>query len=161
MKRVKTFFLYALLIVVAYVLFSYMAYGFISKTYRNIEKYEILANSPAVQIIENKATYVNGYIVGRVTNNTDALIHSTYMKIDLYNTRDNYMGTKYVHLENFQVNEVKEFKVNFKFDGIARYTIDFEEEPSIIIEEEVLDHEPFWKFLGLTSILLFIYYIIP
>ena len=161
MKRVKTFLLYALMIIVTYILVSYMSYGFISKTYKNIEEYEILANSPAVQIVENKASYVSGYIIGRVTNNTDALIDSIYLKIDLYNKRDNYMGTKYVHLEDFQVNQVKEFKVNFKYDAIERYTIDFEEEPSVVIEEEVLDHEPFWKFLGFASILLFIYYILP
>jgi len=158
MERIKTFLIYILLIIGAYILFSFLAFGFITNTYKNIKKYEILETSPSVQISESKATYINGYIIGKVTNNTDALIHSDYIKFNFYNKRNSYLGSKYVKLESFQVGRTFEFKLNFELTGVEHYTVEFTKEEEI--QDEVQDNTPLHKFLALSSIIIILYYIL-
>lgn len=159
MERIKQFLIYILLLAGAYVLFSFLALGFITNTYKNIEEYEIIDKVPYVQIVEGKSTYINGYVIGKVTNNTDALIHSDYIKLNFYNKRDAYLGSRYVKLESFQVGQTLEFKVNFKLTGVTKYTVEYTEEGNMI-EEVQEDHTPFYNFLALAGVIMIIYYIL-
>lgn len=125
MARLKTFLIYLLLFIALYLFVSIIAYGYLVNTYKSIEKYEIDTSFPAIQIVEAKATYINGYIVGKITNNMGKKINATYLKVDFYSANQTKMGTKYVKVENFNANEIKEFKVNFQYENIASYKMSF------------------------------------
>ena len=156
MKTMKKFFIYALLIIGAYFVFSIFSYIFITNTYKNINDYEILETSPQVQILESKATYINGYIKGIVTNNTDALIDSEYIKFNFYNDKDAYLGSKYVEMQSFQVGKQLEFNLNYRFTSVKKYTVEFVEEEGIKHIKEN-DDRPFYYFLGLAGVIIILY----
>ncbi len=134
MKRMKTFLKYLIIFVIIYIVFDFFTYRYLVNAYKNIRTYEIIENSPSVEIKEAKATAVNGYIVAYVKNNTGANIDKTNVKIDLYNSRGNNVGTKYVKIENFNADELREFKANFKSTNVSHFKISFTNED---VEEEI------------------------
>lgn len=161
MKRLKKFFMYILLLLAIYIFVSLASFGFINKAYKNIGDYEILTKSPKVEIIESKATYVNGYVIAKVTNNTGMEINKTYLKLDLYTENDNYLGSKYNEIKDFSNNKVLEVKTNFKFNGVDHYKISLVNSiaaDSLYNEDEELINGFFYLF-GISGIIMFLYYI--
>lgn len=128
MARMKTFLKYLILFILLYIIFDFFTYKYLVNSYKNIKTYEIVAESPEVKIEEAKATAVNGYIKGTVKNTTGKNIEKTNIKIDLYNTRGSNLGTKYVKLDNFTQNELREFNINFKATNISHFEVSFTDE---------------------------------
>ena len=112
MDRLKTFGMYILWVILLYIFVSLTSYAFIMKAYKNINEYEVLTASPKIEVVESKSTYVNGYVVAKVTNDTGTDIDKAYVKLDLYSENDNYLGTKYNELNNFSNGKVLEAKTN-------------------------------------------------
>ena len=127
MKRMKTFFIYLILFLALYVFVSFMSKLYIKTSYKDINSYEIESDSPKVVIFESKGTSANGYIIGKVRNNTGEKIEKTNMVIDFYSPRDVNLGTKVVKIEDFDENEIKEFRVNYELSNVARYKVTFED----------------------------------
>ena len=134
MERMKTLLKYLVIFVIIYVIFDFFTYKYLVNAYKNIRTYEIIGDAPSVEIKEAKATAVNGNIVAYVKNNTGANIDKTNVKIDLYNSRGNNVGTKYVELKNFNVDEVREFKASFRATNVSHFEISFTDED---VEEEI------------------------
>ena len=128
MARMKVFLTYLIIFVAVYVLFDFFTYRYLVNSYKNIKTYEIIGDSPSVEIKEAKATAVNGNIVAYVKNNTGKEIEKTNVKIDLYNARGNNIGTKYVKLEDFKPNELREFNANFKASNVVHFEVSFTDE---------------------------------
>ncbi len=128
MARMKTFLKYLIIFIAIYVIFDFFTYRYLVNSYKNIKTYEIIKKSPEVKIEEAKATAVNGYVKGTVKNNTGAKIDKTNIKIDLYNSRGSNLGTKYIKLENFTANEVREFNINFRASNISHFEVSFTDE---------------------------------
>ena len=74
MKRLKTFFLYALAIAGLWLFSDIIIYLSIHSTYANVET-RVYTNSPEIIIGESKATYVNGFVKGGIKNNTEGIIN--------------------------------------------------------------------------------------
>lgn len=125
MARMKVFFKYLIILLVVYVLVDFFTYRYLVNSYKNIKTYEIIQDSPDVTIKEAKATAVNGYIVADVKNTTGENIDMINLKIDLYNSRGNNIGTKYVKLENFNADETKEIRANFRASNVAHFKVSF------------------------------------
>lgn len=123
MERVKKFALYLGMLLVTYVLVSVLSMAFINKAYKNINDYEILTKSPKIEVMESKATYVNGYVIAKVTNDTGVEIDKTYLKLDLYTKNGTYLGSKYNEIKDFSGNKVVEVKTSFKYNGVDKYKI--------------------------------------
>lgn len=128
MSRMKTFLKYLVVFIILYIVFDFFAYRYLVNSYKNIKTYEILSEQPDVIVKEAKATAVNGYVIAQIKNNTGVDIAKTNVKIDLYNSRGNILGTKYVKLENFNQNETREIKANFKASNIEHIKISFTDE---------------------------------
>ena len=128
MSRMKVFLRYLIVFLVLYVLVDFFTYRYLVNSYKNIKTYEIIEEQPSVTIQEARATAMNGYIVAQVKNNTGEDIEKTNVKIDLYNSRGNNLGTRYVKLENFSKDELREFKVNFRATNISHFEISFTDE---------------------------------
>lgn len=161
MKSLKKITMYIIILLVIYIFVSLASFGFINKTYKNIGEYEILTKSPKIEIIESKATYVNGYVIAKVTNNTGVEIDKTYLKLDLYTENNNYLGTKYNIIKDFSNNEALEVKTNFKFNGVDHYKISLVNSiaaDSVYNENEELTNGLLY-LIGISGIIMFLYYI--
>lgn len=122
MKKMKTFFIYALIIAAFWIFSDIVMYLTINGTYKSKEA-KIYVSSPEITITENKATYVNGVVKGNIKNNTDEIIDDEYLKIDMYSARDVNLGTKYVKIDNLHPNAIREFEMGYKFTDVSYVTI--------------------------------------
>ena len=162
MSTIKKFLMYILLLVAIYIFVSILSYIFINNAYKNIEDYEILTQSPKIEIVESKSTYVNGYVIANITNNTGANIEKTYLKLDLYTENDNYLGSKYNEIDDFSNNETVEVKTNYKFNGVEKYKVSLVNNVAnnITYSEDDKFAHLFFHMLGISGILMIIYYIL-
>lgn len=117
MKRLKTFFKYALCIAIFWILSDFLIYMGINGTYKTIEA-RVMSENPTVNVGECKATYVNGYVKGNIYNNTEESITGKYLRIALYSPRDLHLGTKYVKIENLEAKKTQDFEMWYKFTDV-------------------------------------------
>lgn len=130
MKTMKLFKQLFICFILLYIFVSYMSNALIMSTYTLISQSETVSELPKLEIVEAKSTNVNGFVIGRITNNTNNVIDEKYIKLDFYSEHDNNIGTKYLKVENLDIEDSKEFKVKHRFWGVAR------------IEGEILEELP-------------------
>lgn len=120
MDRMKTFFKYALIVIICYFGSNTLIYAGINSIYTDISNYQYLdSNVMEVNINEAKSTSINGYVNGTVKNNSNSDIKEKYIKIDFYSKRDVNMGTKYIKIENLRPKDLVVFNINFKFSNVS------------------------------------------
>lgn len=102
--------------------------GFIQTSYRYIGEYELNSTVGTIQITDSRATKVNGYVKGTITNNTNHLISKLYIVLQCYSKKDNLLGTEYTQVENLAVGETREFEIRYQYDDVDHYTITTTEE---------------------------------
>lgn len=117
MERIKTFGLYALIIIIFFIFSNLMIDIALKSMYNSIDVDVNLEENLKIDINEIKATSVNGYVRGSVSN-IGELVNKKYIKIDLYSERDNLVGTKYVEIDNLQKGEKREFDIGFKINNV-------------------------------------------
>ena len=164
MDRLKQFAIYILLIFALYVVTNFISYMYIANLYKDITEHKILTSTivlPEVTITESKKTFINGYVMGEIKNNTGKDIPITYMRLDFYNKQEHYMGTRYVEIKEFKNGQVLEFKANFRYENVASYTISFETTPTKWNEDDIFtDTKSWYWFVGITGLVLFVIYIL-
>ena len=154
MKRMKTFLIYALLII-AFWLFSYiLIYISINGTYANVDT-KVYTTSPEIFVGQSKATHVNGYVKGGIKNNTEVIINNKYLKIDMYSPRDVKLGTKYIEINNLGPNEYKDFEMWYKFTDVDYVTITTTDNVNNATEEEFISQETATYLLFGTLLVLY------
>ena len=156
MKRLKTFFIYALLIAAFWFLSDFLIYMAINGTYSYIDS-KIMVEVPNVNISDSKATFVNGYVKGNVYNNTNEVINDQYVKIDLYSPRDVHLGTKYVKIENLEPNKTMDIEMWFKYTDVEYCNVTVTEDISEAQENQFLSEED--KFYIVLGAVMFLYFI--
>lgn len=140
MKRMKTFLIYALLIIAFWLFSDILIYISINGAYASVDT-RVYTNSPEIVVGQSKATYVNGYVKGGIKNNTDGIINNKYLKIDMYSPRDVKLGTKYVEINNLQPNEFRNFEMWYKFTDVDYVTITTTDNANNAKEEEFISQE--------------------
>ena len=131
MARVKTFFIYFLLIVAFFIFSQVMIYIAINTTFENKK---IETKTTTLVQMELQATSVNGFAKGKIINNTENNIENKYLKIECYSKNDTLMGTKYVEIDKLKAKEKKEFEVHFNFNRVEKAVID-------VVDEKVLEEQ--------------------
>lgn len=131
MTRVKTFFIYFLLIVAFFIFSQVMIYIAINTTFENKK---IETKTTTLVQMELQATSVNGFAKGKIINNTENIIENKYLKIECYSKHDTLMGTKYIEIDKLKAKEEKEFEVHFNFNRVEKAVID-------IVDEKVLEEQ--------------------
>lgn len=125
MDRLKTFLIYALL-VVGFIIFSELLINLSLETsYANLGRKD---NIKQVTIYQAQATKVNGRIKGTIFNDENNKIKDRYLKIDLYSERDVLLGSKYIDLLGIRDNETRNLEVYFKLQDVDYYEVSFVEE---------------------------------
>lgn len=120
MKTMKLFKNLFILFIFIFVFVSYMSDAFIMSTYTLISKSEVISESPKIEILEARSTNINGFVIARITNNTGSKIDNQYIKLDFFSKYDNNLGTKYLKINNLEVNESQEFKLDYKYEGVTK-----------------------------------------
>ena len=110
--------MYILIIALLFVFSNVMIYLYINGTYKAIEDSKIEVENPNITIEQAKATYVNGYVNGKIKNNTEETINEKYIKFEFSTLRDVNIGNKYLKIENLEPGQEIEYKVNFKYQDI-------------------------------------------
>lgn len=150
MARVKTFFIY-FLIVVAFFLFSQIAIYIAINTTYEYKNIELRTTIPME--VEVQATSVNGFAKGKISNQTEKEIQNQYIQIKCYSKHNVLMGTKYIEIDKVGAKEEKEFEVHFNFNRVEKAVIDIVdqkvmEEQNVPEEEKQSDKE-----MGLATLL--------
>ena len=154
MKRMKTFFRYAILIAAFWIVADLIIYVCIHGTYKHKEV-KINASVPQVIVTENKATYVNGYVKGSIKNNTVGILNNMYLKIDMYSSRDVNLGTKYVKINNLNSNEIQDFEMWYQYTDVDYVELTIVDEVPNVSEDAFLSQKvTFYIILGK---LMFVY----
>ncbi len=118
MDRMKTFGIYALIVILFYIFSNVMINVGLKASYDEIGLNIAQAVGIQIEINEAKATYVNGYVGGKVSNARNEDVKDTYLKIDLYTKRDVCVGTKYVKLDNIAPGKSQDFRMGFRFQDV-------------------------------------------
>ena len=156
MAKMKKYFLYVIIIAAFWVFSDILIYVSINSAYTNIET-NIYTNSPEIIIGESKATYVNGVVKGSIKNNTNSIIKGKYLKIELYSQRDVKLGTKYVKIDNLDIDKYQEFEMWYKFTDVHYANISVTDNVENVSEEEFLSQETTAALiLGAVLVLYFI-----
>ena len=156
MKRMKTFLIYALLIIAFWLFSDILIYISVNSTYANVES-RVYTNSPEIIIGQSKATYVNGYVKGGIKNNTEGIINNKYLKIDMYSPRDIKLGTKYVQINNLKPNEYTDYEMWYKYNDVEYVTITTTDNINGASEEEFISQKTAtYLIFGTLLVLYFI-----
>ena len=158
MARVKTFFIYFLLIVAFFIFSQVMIYIAINTTYQ----YKSIELKTTIPIkAEVQATLIDGYAKGKVINDTENEIQNKYIKIECYSKNNTLMGTKYIEIDKIGAKEEKEFEVHFNFNKVDKAIIDIVDEKQIeeqnIQEEKTSD--PKRGLAAMIAALIILYFI--
>lgn len=158
MARVKTFFIYFILIVAFFIFSQVMIYIAINTTFQ-YKSIELKTTIPME--VEVQATSINGFAKGKVINNTGNEIQNKYIKIECYSKNDTLMGTKYIEIDKIGTKEEKEFEVHFNFNKVEKAVIDIVEEKELenknIKEEKTSD--PQRGLAAMLAALILLYFI--
>ena len=90
-----------------------------------------------IDINEAKATYVNGYVGGKIVNSSNSNMFNKYLKIDMFSKRDVLLGTKYVNIGYLKPNREQDFRIGFKYTNVDYCRLDVVDE----IPETVTDSQ--------------------
>ncbi len=108
------------------IIFAFVSIGSvmaIKTMYKDIKSYEINTGNLNVTVSEAKATNVNGYVEGKVINQGNEPISGKYLAFLLYNEDNKLVSTEYIDIGTIEVEQVKDFKMKFKYDNIERFVI--------------------------------------
>lgn len=124
MDRMKTLAKYVLWLVLFFIFSEIMININLESTYKDIGRKDRVEQ---VTVYQADATKINGRIKGTI-NNASNTIKNTYLRIDLYSERDNFLGSKYIDVSNMRENETRDFEVYFKIQDVKYYEMKFTDE---------------------------------
>ena len=125
----KKIFRYIVLLIVVYLVVEIFVY-FLTKTYyKDMDNYQILVESPEIQITESKVAKNKGYIEGTATNDTGEMMKNTKIRFDFYNEQGTYVGSKCKEIGIFNATEKAKFDIKYEYKNVAEIKI------SVINEE--------------------------
>lgn len=124
-KRVQTtnlkrWFLWAVLL---FAFVGICTYVCVNSMYLEITQYKILAEVPNITVTEAKATNVNGYVKGTVTNQTEAELNGKYIKFIFYAEDNSEIGTEYVEIGTLKPQETKTYEAKFRYPNVEKFIV--------------------------------------
>ena len=119
----KKIFRYVILLIVAYIVVEVLVY-FLTKTYyKDLNNYDILVESPVIEITESKVSKSKGYIQGNITNDTGELMRNLRVKFDFYNEQGRYVGSENKTIDVFNISERLNFDIKYEYDDVNEIRI--------------------------------------
>lgn len=139
MKRLKKFLMYLLIFVAFWIWSDLLIYVNLNSVYDTIHRrnYDVTQ----VSVSSAKATLVDGYVEGKVRNSEENNLNGKYLKIDLYSSMNNVIGTKYIEIAGLRDNGTMDFDVHFKLQDIESYSISIVDEAGKEVDDSFYDDE--------------------
>lgn len=136
MNRMKTFLIYLILFVGFFILSVLLENGLLYNMYANItgttDQTLVVSGDPVssdlkITIEEAKASNASGHLKIKITNTSGHYIEKCCAKVELFTKRDILAVTKYIDVNNFEIDETRDFEIKFKASEIARYAVTLQE----------------------------------
>ena len=131
MKRMQTFFTYALIIIGFYFFSNFLIDFGISSSYKDVEqdkiKMEQSNNGFEIEVDKANSNRRQAYFTGTVKNNSDKVIEKQYVKVDSY-FKGKLMQEKYLAFENMQPGEERKFKLLYSLGQIDEFRVSYVDE---------------------------------
>lgn len=124
MDRMKTFFKYFLILVIFYVFSNVMINAFLKVSYIELDNYSINTEPLFVDVTEAQVSKRDGHIYGIVKNNTNTVIENKYLKFSMLSKSGNVLGEKYVKIDKIDVNQLRNYEVDFDYDNVESFKIE-------------------------------------
>ena len=118
MDTVKTFLKYIIWIILFWILSDFLINVGLKTTYNEMQKIGQIPSG--IQVKEIKSTAVNGKI-NLIVNSTS--LSGKFIKVDLYSSKDNLLGTQYLDIGEIKENQTKEIDTYFKISDVKKYEI--------------------------------------
>lgn len=118
MDKMKKYTKYLIIFLAFYFLSNILTVHLLKTTYQPKKIIIDPDSSPNVEIDDFKATITNGYVKGKVTNNTGTDMNGKYVKLDFYSKNGVNVGTKYVEINDLKPGETMDFSTAFNFDNV-------------------------------------------
>ena len=119
----KKIFRYLLLLILVIVVVRIYVYFLTKSYYKDMNNYQVLVQTPKIEVTESKADQKKGYIKGTATNDTGAMMNNVKIKFDFYDENDKYIGTEYHDIGVFNVGEKSKFDINYRYSNVSKITI--------------------------------------
>ena len=134
MDRLKTFLIYALIVVGFIILSEFLINVGLNSEYEAITRID---NTKEVQIYQAEATLANGRIRG-IIQNTDSNISNKYAKFSFYSERNVLLGKKFIKIDTLENGKVQPIELFFKLEDIGSYSVEIVDEKDDTGEIELL-----------------------
>lgn len=134
MDRLKTFLIYALIVVGFIILSEFLINVGLNSEYEPITRID---NTKEVQIYQAEATLANGRIRG-IIQNTDSDISNKYAKFSFYSERNLLLGKKFIKIDTLENGKVQPIELFFKLEDIGSYSVEIVDEKDDTGEIELL-----------------------
>jgi len=144
MDRMKTFLLYAVLILGFMFVSHILEEGLIANMYKKMNGNIIPSAAYDIDItdVKGRASNVNGYLNFKIKNNTSSNDDLGNLKIDLYSKRGLLAATKYVDINGIEPGATKDYQVKFKGTEIRGYNV------AVVTDEQVPDKTNILNLFG-------------
>lgn len=153
--RIKVFLCYLLLFVVVFVFSDIMIYLYTKSMYSPIENYEISVEAPLITVNVAEASNVNGNVKGIIKNNTQEKISDKYVRFDFYTPRNVNIGTKYLKINELNINEELQYELGFKYENVSSVKISMATDDDLLkATPEELEFTPTFGPAGILQLLL-------
>ncbi len=123
MKRMKTLLIYVLILVGFYIISNFLIEVAINSTYKPINYSNENNNNEQIQILQSEATLVNGRIKGFL-NNTGNSLANKFLKLQLFSEEGNYLGTRYVDINELGEGDTLPFDLHFKVRNVKNFIME-------------------------------------
>lgn len=134
MDRLKTFLIYALIVVGFIILSEFLINVGLNSEYEPITRID---NIKEVQIYQAEATLANGRIRG-IIQNTDSDISNKYTKFSFYSERNVLLGKKFIKIDTLENGKVQPIELFFKLEDVGSYSVEIVDEKDDTGEIELL-----------------------
>ena len=153
MDKMKTFTIYVLLII-GFFVFSELASGqLLKQLYKNLSgstesnlSYNGENLDVDTEVIDAKATRMNGYITVRVKNNTNQTIDKAYLRLDLFAKGNIKAITRYMDITDLKPGESKDYTLKFRAGYVDSY--------KVAIERDYPDKDYVFEMFGYEIIII-------
>lgn len=119
----KKIFRYVILLIALYLVVQLYVFLLMKQYYRDMKNYNVLVESPKIEVTESKVAKNKGYIKGKITNNTDELIKNLKVKFDFYDEQGKFVGAEYKTEEIFNASETVSFDIKYEYENISEIKI--------------------------------------
>ena len=150
MKRLKTFLIYALMIIGFWIFSDFLISVGINSTYKPMD----VANDSGgqLQVYQAESTLVNGRIKGVINNSPENNIANKFAKMQLFSANGTELGTRYFQIGDLGPNDSQPIEMFFKIDNVKSVKMDIvdtkgPEEEISLLPRDLTTGEVLWAVL--------------